>query len=132
MYKGNIKIRFSDCDAGGRIFFSRIFEYAHIVFEDLINEKYSGKDFFASSDFAVPIIKCSAVFHKPIFLHSELEVAVTVSSLSTHAFSLSYSFEQDKNIYAKVETVHVFVNKNNSKISIPEDFKNFLMPLMVK
>lgn len=133
MYKSQIKVRFSDCDAGGRIFYSRIFEYAHIVFEDLIINKSGIKDFFISNEYAVPITKCSAIFHKPILMHTELEVSVFVLSLGSHSFSLKYSFELNKILHAEVETVHVFIDKaSNNKIKIPKDFKNFLSQLTIK
>jgi acyl-CoA thioesterase FadM len=128
MYKSEIKVKFSDCDAGGRIFFARIFDYAHQIFEEFIHEKCGGYNFFASPDFAVPIIKSTATFHKPILMHSNLSVQLNFSEIKTHSFSVSYSFEMDGILFAEVETVHVFVNKTDGrKTEIPAEIKNLFI-----
>jgi len=127
MYKSEIKIKYSDCDAGGRIFFARIFDYAHQTFEEFINEKYSGNDFFNSPEFAVPIVKSSAVFLKPILMHSKIDVILRITEIREHSFSITYYFETNKVVFAEVQTVHVFIDKSNDKkIPIPVNFKKLL------
>lgn len=128
MYKTKIKIKFSDCDAGGRIFFAKLFDYAHAVYEEFILKEFQSFNFFTSDNFIVPIIKASAEYYKPIVLHDEIEVQMKVDSISLHSMVIKYVFIKDDSQLATAETVHVFVNKKTGeKMKIDKRIKSIML-----
>jgi len=127
MFETKIKIKFSDCDAAGRIFFARIFDYAHSVFEEFILTHLTNIRFFNSEEFLVPITKASAKFLKQISLHDDILAKLFVT-IREHSFSIKIQFVHSETVAAEVETVHVFVNKHNGqKMIIPENIRNVLL-----
>lgn len=115
MFETKIKIKFSDCDLGGRIFFAKLFEYAHQVYEEFVLKELFEHNLFKEKKFIVPIVEATANFHLPILLHEEINVNLKVKSLGKHSFVLQYLFLKNENIVAEAETVHVLIDKKHGQ-----------------
>jgi acyl-CoA thioester hydrolase/1,4-dihydroxy-2-naphthoyl-CoA hydrolase len=63
-----LTVRFDEADARGILFYGRLHELAHRVFEDfLVSEVVSRwEDWFLSPEFIVPIRHAEATFHRPL------------------------------------------------------------------
>lgn len=128
MYVANYKIKFTQSDPGGIIFFSKLFEIAHWAYEEMVENFELKRNYFFDSEFAIPLIHAEADYLKPIRVHEDIRVNVVVEEIRTSSFILGYEFiDAEGDLKAKVKTVHVCVVKNNfSKTSIPDDLKNCL------
>ncbi len=106
------KINFYHCDPAGILFYARLFEICHSVYEEMINSFYLKDNFWQNDDYVVPIVKCEAGFFKPVKPGEEVTVELFVSQLRKTSFELSYEIKNENNVsVASAKTVHVFVDR---------------------
>lgn len=129
MYKSKRKINFYDCDAAGILFYARIYELCHSVYEEMIQGFNLNEDYWANEEYVVPIIHSQATYKKPLVYNSFVEIDLTVTNLSTSAFKLFYNCKNDTGeLCVEVETTHVFVDKKTwKKKAIKDDVRSGLM-----
>jgi len=116
------------CDIGGILFFAKIFDLTHSAYEEFVLSSNLKQNYFANKLFAMPLINTSAEFYKPIKLHQELEIKITVSRIGNSSFELTTKFfDETGDTKATVITNHVFVDKVDfKKVDIPNEFKALL------
>ncbi len=73
------------------LYFAKIFDLAHSVYEEFILESDLELNVFENENFIVPLISTSADFYNPIVLHENLDVQLKVSEIGTTSFHLSFS-----------------------------------------
>lgn len=122
------RINFYDCDPAGIIFFSRVFDFAHSAYEQVIQLIDQQEDYWNNEKYVVPIIKSDSTYIKPMKYGDSININVNVSELRTSSFELSYNMvSAEGELLCSVKTVHVFVDKKSwEKIKIPEYIKNKL------
>jgi len=116
MYKTKQRINFFHCDPAGIIFYARLFEICHSVYEEMISSFELDENYWQNDEYAVPIVKCDAGFYKPVKPGEEVTVELVVTELRETTFQLGYSIKNDKDVeVASAKTVHVFVDKKKWK-----------------
>ena len=59
--------RFHEVDQAGILFFGRFFEYAHICFEEMLNQGFGGfSELFKVHHFGMPLVHAEASFMAPV------------------------------------------------------------------
>lgn len=109
------KVNFFDCDPAGIIFYSRIFEFCHSAYEEMISSFALKENYWMNENYVVPIIHSESEYVKPIKFGDEILINVQVSQLRSSSFELMYTIKKDKTLCSHVKTVHVFVDKQNWK-----------------
>lgn len=109
------KVNFFDCDPAGIIFYSRIFEFCHSAYEEMISSFGLKENYWMNENYVVPIIHSESEYVKPIKFGDEIFISVQVSQLRSSSFELMYTIKKDKTLCSHVKTVHVFVDKQNWK-----------------
>ena len=116
MFTSKRKINFYDCDPAGILFYAKIYELCHSVYEEMIKNFGLNENYWTNEDYVVPIIHSEATYHKPLVYNSFVEIELSVSSISTSAFKLAYSCKNDNGeLCVEVKTIHVFVDKKTWK-----------------
>jgi YbgC/YbaW family acyl-CoA thioester hydrolase len=128
MFNIKRKINFFDCDPAGILFYAKLFEINHSIYEDVIDSFNLKYDYWHSDVFVVPIIKTDGEYLKPVKARDHISINLSVTLLKENSFELTYEwFNSDGEIVAKARTVHVFLDKNSwKKIHIPEEIKTSL------
>jgi YbgC/YbaW family acyl-CoA thioester hydrolase len=128
------KINFYDCDAAGILFYARIYELCHSVYEEMIQSFKLKENYWANEDYVVPIIHSQATYKKPLVYNSFVEIELSVTNLSTSAFKLSYNCRNEGGeLCVEVETTHVFVYKKTwKKKAIKDDVRAGLIKYLQK
>mgnify|MGYP000468768686 CR=1 FL=1 len=128
MFSSNRRVEFRMCDAAGILYFAKIFDLAHSVYEEFILESNLKLNIFENENFIVPLISTSAEFYNPILLHEKLNVQLKVNKIGTSSFKLHFDFfAEDKKLKASVNTANVFVSKSSfKKTNISNEFLSFL------
>lgn len=128
MFNIKRKINFYDCDPAGILFYARLFEINHSIYEDLIDSFNLKYDYWHSDVFVVPIIKTDGEYLKPVKAGDHISINLSVTLLKQSSFELTYEwFNSDGELVAKARTVHVFIDKKNwKKIHITEEIKTSL------
>lgn len=127
MFTSDRKINFYDCDPAGIIFYSRIFEFCHSAYEELIASFELEENYWQNEDYVVPIIHTEAEYIKPFKYGDDAKIEITVTQLRDSSFELSYSLLRNSEIFVSAKTVHVFVDKRSwEKKNVPENIKEGL------
>lgn len=136
-----IEVRFGDCDPAGIMFFPRIFEFAHSVFEEFIEHTQIGwSQWFRKGPFIVPLRHVNSDFFRPFLPGRKYQVHSYVSKLGSSSFEMTYeffgtasgqagdaNFQGELPLHARVQMVHVFADSTTkTKIEIPEDLRKKL------
>lgn len=122
------KINFYDCDPAGILFYAKLFEISHSVYEEMINSFNLKKNYWINDEFVVPIIKTDGAYFKPLKAGETVSINLTVTLRKENSFELTYEWiNKSGELAAKARTVHVFVDKNRwVKIPIYADIEKGL------
>lgn len=117
------KINFYDCDPAGILFYAKLFEISHSVYEEMINSFKLKKNYWTNDEFVVPIIKTDGAYFKPLRAGDSVSINLTVTLRKENSFELTYEWiDKSGELAAKARTVHVFVDKKRwVKIPIYEE-----------
>ena len=117
------RINFYDCDPAGILFYSKLFEISHSVYEEMINSFKLKDNYWSNEKFVVPIIKTDGAYFKPLKAGENISINLSVTLLKNNSFELTYEWiDKSSELAAKARTVHVFVDKRRwKKIPIYED-----------
>ncbi len=128
MFETERLVEFSMCDSAGILFFSKIFDLTHSAYEEFILRSDLENNYFASEQFAIPLVNASAEYLAPIGLHEIIELSMSVTKIGNSSFQLTTIFtDEAENKKATVKTTHVFISKINSKkTEIPEEVLRLL------
>ena len=129
-FRATLPVRFQDVDAGGVLFFGRIFDYCHEAYEEFIAS--SGADrakYFAGGEFLVPIAHAEADYRTPIRHGEQVIVAIDVTRVGRASFRLRYKVTGPAgDLRVEAVTIHAFVNFATMKpIPIPEPLRGFFL-----
>lgn len=130
----NIQVHFGDCDPAGIMYFSRIFDFSHQVFEEFIASTSIGwKGWFEQKDFIVPIKHVACDYSQPLRPGQSYQVEAVVAKISESGFEMNYRFSGAQGPLAQTKMVHVFADsKSMKKASIPPTVREVLMQHLVR
>lgn len=127
MYSKKVKVPFFYADAAGILFFSRVGEIFHSVYEAWWSEFGPWEETFQSKELAIPIKKWEVTYMKPVFAGSELECELSVQKIGNTSFQLSFSANFEKEVVFEALSSHVFIDPvKKGLLSIPSSRKEFL------
>ena len=128
MFTVKRRINFYDCDPAGILFFAKLFEISHSVYEEMIDSFKLNLNYWNNEKFAVPIIKTNGEYLKPLKPGDEIKINLSVTLLKENSFELTYDWVNSAGeIMATARTVHVFVDKREwKKVSIPDEINKKL------
>jgi 1,4-dihydroxy-2-naphthoyl-CoA hydrolase len=125
-FEASFSVRFQDVDAGGVLFFGRIYDYCHQAYEEFVAAQGVDRAFyFAGAEYLVPIVHSEADYRIPIRHGERIRVQVLVARVGRASFTLRYRvLGPDGDTRVEVMTVHAFVKKATMKpIAIPDDLR---------
>lgn len=121
-------VRFIETDAAGVVYFSRLLEWSHEVYEtSLIASGIDPQRFFSRSQpWVTPIVETGAKFFQPMVCGDRLEIVMRVESALTSEFRCDYEFffegSQREFHTAQAFTRHVCIDTETRKRrSLPEE-----------
>ena len=123
-------VRFQDVDAGGVLFFGRIYDYCHQAYEEFWGaEGVDPAHFFAGADYLVPIAHSEADYRRPIRHGERIQIRIDVTRVGRASFTLRYHVTgPDGDLRVEASTVHAFVERTAMKpIPIPESLRAILL-----
>jgi YbgC/YbaW family acyl-CoA thioester hydrolase len=114
MFTVKKRINFFYCDPAGILFYAKLFEISHSVYEEMIDSFKLKESYWHNPVFAVPIIKTNGEYLKPFRPGDEVKINLSVTLLKESSFELTYEWvNSNGEIAASARTVHVFVEKKN-------------------
>nr|WDA98790.1 hypothetical protein SCTW_008 [Sciadococcus taiwanensis] len=123
LYTYHSIIYLEDTDSAGLLYFSRIFQLAHRVFEKfLLQNNTSLYSVISKKEYNLPIVHADVDYLTPLYLSDSIEIKMYIEKVGNSSFSLKYKFIKKDTIAAIAHIVHVAVSKNLGRsIKIPEE-----------
>ena len=104
-------IRFSQVDAAGILYFSRVFELCHEAYEAALAQAGYPLARLATWDWALPLVHAEADYQSPMRLGDTVTIGVTLERVGTKSLSVAFTITGPLGDHAKVRHVHAAVDK---------------------
>ena len=128
-----VTVRFHEVDRAGIAFYGRVFEYAHVAFEELLlSIDPSWTSVFDDLGWGMPLVHADADFERPMRLNERLSVSVEVESMGARSLTFAFTLtgSEDGVVRARARQVHVFVDMERfESIPVPEEMRRGLAGL---
>lgn len=125
-------IRFSEVDAAQVVYFSRLFELAHVAFEELMCAAgFPVGEVFSKGDWGMPLVHSQADYRRPWRLGEQVRIEGRILEMTDRRVAFEYGFfDQEGTRRTRVEMHHAFVSLDSFKArSIPPGFREAMMAL---
>ena len=119
----NFKPRFHEVDRAGIIFFGRVFEYAHIAFEEVLFTVFGDWDqLFHTHSVGLPLVHAESDFRKPMRQGDDLTVQTRVIRVGKGSLTFRHDIvDEGGQVRAVVRLTHAAIDlKTFSSIPLPE------------
>ena len=130
----DIQVRFQDVDAGGVLFYGRVYDYIHVAYEEFwASEGVERGVFFSGAEYLIPVVHSEADY-KRIVLHGEkVRVTIDVTKVGHTSFALRHRVAgPDGSLRIEARTVHVFARKGTMRLmAIPGHLREILLRHLV-
>jgi 4-hydroxybenzoyl-CoA thioesterase len=120
IYKKRWKVKFSECDMAGIVFYPRYFEMLNFVVEEWMEDlQWSFTHLHEYRREGLPTKSLECEFMAPCRVGDELEFQMTVEALGTSSITLSFSAFHNERPVLKARSVLVYVALVTPIKSIP-------------
>lgn len=129
-----LQVRFQDVDAGGVLFYGRVYDYIHVAYEEFwASEGVDRGVFFAGADYLIPVAHSEADYRAPIRHGERVRVRIDVVKVGRASFTLRHHVAgPDGSPRVDALTVHAFVRKETMRpIAIPGSLRAVLLRHLV-
>ena len=111
-FERTVTARFYESDPAGIVFFSRFFEYCHLVFEEMLGEALGGIDQLLARGWGLPLAHAECDYQRPARVGDRLRVVMAVERVGERSLTFGYVVHaEDGAACATVKLVHVFVER---------------------
>lgn len=121
----NFRPRFHEVDRAGIIFYGRVFEYAHVAFEELLFTVFGDWDqLFQKHSAGLPLVHAESSFHNPMRQGDELRVETRVIKRTERSIVFRHDIVDLSGLLrASVRLTHACVDLRTFKAkSLPDEF----------
>lgn len=132
MFKYTVTINIHHTDLVGILYFGRLFEIAHTVYEAFLESKNIHlAHIITTKPYLLPIVHCNADYRRPMYLGEKLQVELTNSAFGEKSYTLQYLFKNSEGLLkANVTTIHAAVDKKTfQSILVPSEVREIVQSL---
>ena len=132
-YNTVMQVRFGHVDPAGIVYFPRIYDYLHDVFEE-VWEKHVGHRYYhllLERRIGFPLVHSEVEFERPLHFGDQPVVAVTCFRLGRSSLGLRYVFRVADKVCVDARQVTVCVELEGMKsIEMPPEYRARFQELM--
>jgi len=118
MFVSDAVVRLQHTDAAGVMFFPRIYEFAHVAYEELLESigEAIPQD-MPGAAYIIPIVHSEADYRTSLRVGDRVRIEARVVRLRGRSFTMHYTISHpgDGAVAATVQTVHVVVDPKTHK-----------------
>lgn len=120
-FKHSIRVRYSDCDPQGVVFFANHLEYFDIAMSELWRESIGPYDDMVARGVDMVVAEAGIRYRAPLPFDAIAEITATVTHLGTTSMQTAVAISSDGVLRSEGELRHVFIKTDGSgKTDIPE------------
>ena len=118
------RLRLSQTDAGGVVFFAQSLVVAHDAWEAVLDEVgFSVARIISEGTFALPIVEANTRLLRPMRVGDDVAVEVTLEKLGTSSIIVGSRLEVDGATVGLCRTVHVCIDRQGRSAPLPETLR---------
>lgn len=130
MFVSDAVVRLQHTDAAGVMFFPRIYEFAHVAYEELLESigEAIPQD-MPGAAYIIPIVHSEADYRTSLRVGDRVRIEARVMRLRGRSFTMHYTISHpgDGAVAATVQTVHVVVDPTTHKArTMPDGLRDGL------
>lgn len=93
-FERTITVRFHEVDRAGIVYFARVFEYCHAVYEELLTDVVGDLErLFATGRWTMPLVHAEADYRSPMRLGDRVRVRVRIERLGGRSVTYAYTLD---------------------------------------
>lgn len=125
------RVRFHEVDRAGIVYFARVFEWCHVVYEELLRELFGGVEpIFAVKDWGTPLVRAEADYRRPFRLDDLISIEVVVARVGRGSLEYAYTLRgEDGQERATARLRHAFIGTDWRPRPVPSELLDGLRGL---
>lgn len=131
--KTQIRVRYAETDQMGVVYYANYFVWCEIGRVEYFRSLgYDYKQMEIADDCRLPVVEASCRYRSPARYDDEVIVETRVTALRAHVMKFGYRLlrASDGQLLADAETVHVSVDKQMRKTTLPEKYRSAIRATM--
>ena len=131
-FRHRVRVRYSDCDPQGVLFFANHLTYFDIAITELWREAIGPYGDMIDAGVDMVVAEAALRYRAPVPFDDEIEVSAEVTRLGTTGMTTRLQILRDGEVASEGELRHVFVTAGgNEKREIPDEIRAGLEPYVV-
>jgi acyl-CoA thioester hydrolase len=130
-FRHRVRVRYSDCDPQGVLFFANHLTYFDIAITELWREAIGPYGDMIEAGVDIVVAEASLRYRAPVPFDEEVEVSAEVTRLGTTGMTTRLQILRNGEVASEGELRHVFVTAGgNEKREIPDEIRVGLEPYL--
>jgi len=130
-FRHRVRVRYSDCDPQGVLFFANHLTYFDIAITELWREAIGPYGDMIDAGVDIVVAEAALRYRAPVPFDDEIEVSAEVTRLGTTGMTTRLQILRDGEVASEGELRHVFVTAGgNEKREIPDEIRAGLEPYL--
>jgi acyl-CoA thioester hydrolase len=128
-----LRVRYAETDQMGVVYYANYFIWCEIGrVEFFRNLGYDYKQMEIADDCHLPVVEATCRYRAPARYDDEVIIETRVTALRSHVIKFGYRLlrANDNQLLAEAETVHVSVDKQMTKKTLPEKYLTVIRTTM--
>jgi acyl-CoA thioester hydrolase len=122
-----LRVRYNECDRVGIVFNSNYLVYADVSATEFWREHLGGYARFNELGLDMVLAESNIKFRRPLEFDDEVEIRVTIGTLTARSFSMEFDFTREGEQIAEIEISYVCVDsREHTAQPIPEELRTVL------
>jgi acyl-CoA thioester hydrolase len=118
-----LRVRYAETDQMGVVYYANYFIWCEIGRVEFFRQLgYDYKQMELADDCHLPVVEASCRYRSPAHYDDEVVIETRVTALRSHVIKFGYRLRRGEQLLAEAETVHVSVDKQMRKKSLPEKY----------
>lgn len=128
MFTSTYKVRMSDSDMAGILFFANQYHFIHYTIEDFFEKIGLPFDkLFNENPYVFVIVHSEADYLHPLSVGDLLKIEMTIKRIGKSSIHFHFDIKRGNDLVGRAETIHVCLDRNTrKKMDIPDSFKSRL------
>ena len=133
-FVASVKVRFSDVDNAGIVYYPRFFHLFHLAFEELFRQRLGARAYVDLLDrrrIGFPAVRAEADYKAPLRYPDEFDCSAHVAALGRSSVTYGYEIRRLDGVVAIVgKIVAVAIDLAGRTIPLPEELRTALSAAM--
>jgi acyl-CoA thioester hydrolase len=132
-FRHRLRIRYSDCDPQGVLFFANHLTYYDVAITELWREAIGPYGEMTEEGIDMVVAAGEVRYLEPAPFDAEVEVSAEIVRLGTTGMTTRFRMSHEGQVLSEGELRHVFVAAGgNEKVEIPEQVRSGLAPYLIE